>query len=61
MFSLDCLTSGAKSNILGYISLHPIPLVCSLKVVTHLVAFWMNGVSGLVAWVPWATGYGPII
>jgi hypothetical protein len=46
MFSLDCLTSGAKSNILGYISLHPIPLVCSLKVVTHLVAFWMNGVSG---------------
>jgi hypothetical protein len=48
MFSLDSMTSVAKSNILGSISLHSIPPIGGLEIVAHLIPSWMNGISRLM-------------
>jgi hypothetical protein len=48
MFSLDSLISVAKSNILGNVSLHSIPLISGLEIMVHLIPSWMNGISGLM-------------
>jgi hypothetical protein len=48
MFSLDSLTSVTKSNILGNVSLHFIPLISGLEIMVHLVSSWMNGISRLM-------------
>jgi hypothetical protein len=48
MFSLDSLTSVAKSNILGNVSLHSIPSISGLEIVVHLIPSWMNGISRLM-------------
>jgi hypothetical protein len=45
MFSLDSLTSVAKSNILGNVSLHSIPPISGLEIMVHLMPSWMNGIS----------------
>jgi hypothetical protein len=48
MFSLDSLTSVAKSNILGNVSPHSIPPICGLEILVHLIPSWMNGISRLM-------------
>jgi hypothetical protein len=48
MFSLDSLTSVAKSHILGNVSLHSIPPVSGLEIMVHLIPPWMNGISRLM-------------
>jgi hypothetical protein len=48
MFSLDSLTSVAKSNILGNVSLHSVPPVSELDIMVHLIPPWMNGISRLM-------------
>jgi hypothetical protein len=48
MFSLDSLTSVAKSNVLGNISLHSIPPISGLEIMVHLIPSWMNGISRLI-------------
>jgi hypothetical protein len=48
MLSLDSLTSVAKSNILGNISLHFIPPISGLEIIVHLIPSWMNGISRLM-------------
>jgi hypothetical protein len=48
MFSLDSLTSVAKSNILGNVSLHSIPPISGLEIMVHLIPSWMNGIRGLM-------------
>jgi hypothetical protein len=48
MFSLDSLTSVAKSNILGNVSLHPVPPICDLEIMVHLIPPWMNGINRLM-------------
>jgi hypothetical protein len=48
MFSLDSLTSVAKSNILSNVSLHSIPPICGLEIMVHLIPSWMNGISRLM-------------
>jgi hypothetical protein len=48
MFRLDSLTSVAKSNILGNVSLHSIPPISSLEIVVHLIPSGMNGISRLM-------------
>jgi hypothetical protein len=48
MFSLDSLTSVAKSNVLGHVSLHSIPPISGLEIMVHLIPSWMNGISGLM-------------
>jgi hypothetical protein len=48
MFSLDSLTSVAKSNILGNVSLHSIPPISGLEITVHLIPSWMNGIRGLM-------------
>jgi hypothetical protein len=45
MFSLDSLTSVAKSNILDNVSLHSIPPICGLEIMVHLIPSWMNGIG----------------
>jgi hypothetical protein len=48
MFSLDSLTSVAKSNILSNISLHSIPPISGLEIMVHHIPFWVNGISRLM-------------
>jgi hypothetical protein len=48
MFSLDSLTSVAKSHILDNVSLHPIPPISDLEIVVHLIPSRMNGISRLM-------------
>jgi hypothetical protein len=48
MFSLDSLTSVAKSSILYNVSLHSIPPISGLEIVVHLIPSWMNGISRLM-------------
>jgi hypothetical protein len=48
MFILDLLTSVAKSNILGNVSLHSIPPISSLEIVVHLIPSLMNGICKLM-------------
>jgi hypothetical protein len=48
MFNLDLLTSVAKINILGNISLRSIPLIGGLEIMVHLIPSWMNGISRLM-------------
>jgi hypothetical protein len=48
MFSLDSLTSVAKSNILGNVSLHSIPPIGGLEIMVHLIPSWMNRISRLI-------------
>jgi hypothetical protein len=45
MFTLKSLTSVAKSNILGNVSLHTIPPISDLEIMVHLIPSWMNGIS----------------
>jgi hypothetical protein len=49
MLNFDSLTSVAKSNILGNVSLHIIPPISGLEIMVHLIPSWMNGISGLVS------------
>jgi hypothetical protein len=51
MFSLDSLTSVAKSNILGNVSLHSIPQISGLEIMVHFIPSWMNGISRLVCFM----------
>jgi hypothetical protein len=51
MFSLDSLTSVAKSNILGYVSLHSIPPISVLEIMVHLIPSWMNGINRLMCFM----------
>jgi hypothetical protein len=48
MLILDSLASVAKCNILNNVSLHPIPPICGLEIMVHLVPSWMNGISRLM-------------
>jgi hypothetical protein len=48
MFSLDLLTSVAKSNILGNASFHSIPPISGLEITVDLTPYWMNGISRLM-------------
>jgi hypothetical protein len=48
MFSLDSLTSVAKSNIVGIVSLHSIPPICGIETMVHLIPSWMNGIGRLM-------------
>jgi hypothetical protein len=48
MFSLDSLTSVAKKNILGNVSLHSVPPISGIDIVVHLIPYWMNGISRLM-------------
>jgi hypothetical protein len=49
MLSFDSLTSAAKSNILGNVSLHTIPPISGIEIMVHLIPSWMNGISGLMS------------
>jgi hypothetical protein len=49
MLGLDSLTGVAQGNILGNISLHPIPPIGCLEIMVHLIPSWMNGISGLMS------------
>jgi hypothetical protein len=51
MFSLDSLTSVAKSNKLGNISLHSIPPISDLEIMVHHIPSWMNGISRLMCFM----------
>jgi hypothetical protein len=51
MFSLDSLTSAAKSNILGNVSHHSIPPISGLEIMVHLILSWMNGISRLMCFM----------
>jgi hypothetical protein len=51
MFSLDSLTSVAKSNILGNVSLHSIPPISGLEIMVRLINSWMNGISRLMCFI----------
>jgi hypothetical protein len=42
------LTTIAKSNILGNVSLHSIPPISGLEIMVHLIPSWMNGISRLM-------------
>jgi hypothetical protein len=53
MLSFNSLTSVAKSNILGNVPLHTIPLISGLEIMVHLIPSWMNGISKLM----WFTKY----
>jgi hypothetical protein len=48
MFSLDSLTSVTKTNILNNVSLHPVPPICGLEIMVHLIPPGMNGISKLM-------------
>jgi hypothetical protein len=48
MFRLDSLTSVAKSNVLGNVSLHSIPPISGLEIMVYLILSWMNGISRLM-------------
>jgi hypothetical protein len=45
MLGFDYLTGIAKSDILGDISLHTIPLISGLEIMVHLLPSLMNGIS----------------
>jgi hypothetical protein len=49
MLSSDSLTSVAKGNILGNISLHTVPPISDFEIMVHLIPFGMDGISGLVS------------
>jgi hypothetical protein len=49
MLDFDSLTSVAKGNILGNVSLHTIPLTSDLEIMVHLISSGMNRISGLVS------------
>jgi hypothetical protein len=49
MLGIDSLISDAKSNILGNVSLHTIPLISDIEIMVYLIPSWMNGISGLVS------------
>jgi hypothetical protein len=51
MFSLDSLTSVAKCNILGNVSLHSIPPISGLEIMVHLIPSWMNGIGRLMCFM----------
>jgi hypothetical protein len=48
MLDLDSLTSVAKGNILGNVSLHTIPPISGLEIMVHLIPSEMNGISRLM-------------
>jgi hypothetical protein len=48
MLDFDSLTSVAKGNILGNISLHTVPPISDLVIMVHLITSEMNGISGLL-------------
>jgi hypothetical protein len=49
MLDFDSLTSVAKGNILGNVSLHTVPPISGLEIMVHLTPSGMNGISGLVS------------
>jgi hypothetical protein len=49
MLSFESLTSIAKGNILGNISVHTAPPISGLDIMVHLIPSGMNGISGLVS------------
>jgi hypothetical protein len=49
MLGFDSLTSVAKGNILGNVSLHTVPPISGLEIMVHLIPSRMNGISGLVS------------
>jgi hypothetical protein len=55
MVSFDSLTSVAKGNILGNVSLHTVPPISGLEIIVHLIPSGMNGISGLVSLTKYLT------
>jgi hypothetical protein len=51
MFSLNSLTSVAKSNILRNVTLHSTPPISGLEIMVHLIPSWMNGISRLMCFM----------
>jgi hypothetical protein len=51
MLSFNSLTSVAKSNILGNVSLHTISPISGLEIMVHFIPSWMNGISGLMCFM----------
>jgi hypothetical protein len=49
MLGLDYLIGVAKGDILGNITLHPIPPIGFLAIMVHLIPSWMNKISGLMS------------
>jgi hypothetical protein len=49
MLSFDSLTSVAKGNILGNVSVHTVPPISDLEIMVHIIPSEMNGISGLVS------------
>jgi hypothetical protein len=49
MLGFDSLTSVAKSNILGNVTLHTVPPISGLEIMVQLIPSWMNGISRLVS------------
>jgi hypothetical protein len=41
MLGFHSLTSGAKSNIPGNVTLHTIPPISDLKIMVHLIPSWI--------------------
>jgi hypothetical protein len=51
MFSLNSLTSVAKSNILVNVSLHTKPPISGVEIIVHLIPSSRNGISGLMCFM----------
>jgi hypothetical protein len=49
MLGFDSLTSVAKSNILGNVSLYTIPPISGLEIMVHLTPSRMDGISRLMS------------
>jgi hypothetical protein len=49
MLGFDSLTSVTWSNILGNVSLHTMPPISGLEIMTHLILSRMNGISELLS------------
>jgi hypothetical protein len=51
VFHLDSLTSVAKSNILGNVSVHSVPPLSGLEIMVHFILSSMNGISRLMCFM----------
>jgi hypothetical protein len=49
VLDLDSLTSVAKDNVLGNVSLHTVPPISGLEIMVHLIPSGMNGIRGLMS------------
>jgi hypothetical protein len=49
MLDFDSLTSVAKGNVLGNVSLHIVPPISGLEMMVYLIPSGMNGIRELVS------------